>query len=45
MELDRGLYIKDNEWGVYSNSSVHGNLESTADFIHAVLDPVSLSTI
>jgi hypothetical protein len=45
MELDDGLYIKDIEWSVGSNSAVHGNLENTADFIHAELDPVSLSTI
>jgi hypothetical protein len=45
MELDDGLYIKDIEWGVSSNSAAHGNLENTVDFIHAELDPVSLSTI
>jgi hypothetical protein len=43
MELDHGLYIKGNEWGVYSNYTVYGNPESTADFILAELVPVNLS--
>lgn len=45
MELDHGPYVKDSEWAVYSKYTVYGNLECTVVFIHAELDPVSLSTI
>lgn len=36
-------YKKAIDWGA-RNSSVEGKVEGTVDFIHAVLDPVSLST-
>jgi len=36
-------YKKVIDWGA-CNSTVEGKVEGTGDFIHAVLDPVSLST-
>jgi hypothetical protein len=44
VELNNGLYKKVIDWGV-CNSSVEGKVEGMIDFIHAVLDPVSSSTI